>query len=250
MRSASARLTPVTRRTAASFVVFALLLAACSSDDGGSDPVATDQAPGTAEAAPADTEAEPSDTATTEPEPTDTAAADDPEWAVTVEASPYIGLAAAVTVTSGEPFRVELTANGPDHTVEVPRTAALATEHVIPLVGMRAESTYVIDARFIDAEGGTVIAVADAAEFTTSALPAWFDEHELTIDKDRAAPGYTIVEFDTLGIPEGAPSSQHLMAFDNDGEVVWYYTNTGASGGCRAHPGRNVQHVLLAVRHS
>ena len=39
---------------------------------------------------------------------------------------------------------------------------------------------------------------------------------------------FVVIEFDTLGIPEGASSSQHLMAYDNDGEVVWYYTNTGA----------------------
>jgi hypothetical protein len=85
-------------------------------------------------------------------------------------------------------------------------------------------------------EAGNPVGELGGADFTTSALPAWFEEHELTIDKERAAPGYTIVEFDTLGIPEGAPSSQHLMAFDNDGEVVWYYTNTGALGGVEPTP--------------
>ena len=33
-----------------------------------------------------------------------------------------------------------------------------------------------------------------------------------------AGVGFTIVEFDTLAIPEGSPSSQYLIAYDADGE--------------------------------
>ena len=181
----------------------------------------------------ADTEPAGTDAADTDAADTDAADSDDVE--VTVEPSPYIGLAAAVTVAGSVPIQVEVTATSGDHVVEVPRTATTSAEHVIPLVGMRAERTYVIDVEMFD-ETGASISVGDAAEFTTSALPPWFEEHELSIDKDRAAPGYTIVEFDTLRIPEGAPSSQHLMAFDNDGEVAWYYTNTGALAGVEPTP--------------
>ena len=132
-------------------------------------------------------------------------------------------------------MQVEVTATAGDHVVEVPRTATTALNTPSPLVGMRAERPMSSTSRLFDETGAPSRSV-DAAEFTTIALPPWFDEHELTIDEDRAAPGYTIVEFDTLRIPEGAPSSQHLMAYDNDGEVVWYYTNTGALGGVEPTP--------------
>jgi hypothetical protein len=154
---------------------------------------------------------------------------------VSVEPSPYIGLAAGVTVSSDIPMQIEVTATSGDHVVEVPRTAVGATEHLIPLVGMRAEQTYAIDVAGFDADGNSV-EVSDAAEFTTSPLPAWLGDHEITIDKDRAAPGFTIFEFDTLRIPEGAVSSQTLVGYDNDGEVVWHYQNTGAQGGFELTP--------------
>ena len=212
-----------------------------------SDPVVTDAATPVSESPSDDAAAAATDTGASETSSTDTtgsdaepsdaesATGDDAGVEITVEPSPYIGLAAEVTVTSPEPVQVELTAVSGDHVVDVPRTAALSDAHDLPLVGMRAEQTYAITAALFD-EAGERVGEVDGAEFTTSALPAWFDEHELTIDKDRAAPGYTIVEFDTLQAPEGAPSSQHLMAYDNDGEVVWYYTNTGALGGVEPTP--------------
>ena len=161
---------------------------------------------------------------------------------VTVEPSPYIGLAAGVVVATDEEVRVEVTATSGDHVVEVPRTAALATEHTVPLVGMRAEQTYDIAVELFDADDVS-LGVTEGAEFTTSALPEYFDEHEVVVDAERSAPGFTVVEFDTLQIPEGAKSSQHLMAYDDEGEVVWYYTNTGALAGFEVTP-RNTFNVF------
>ena len=97
-------------------------------------------------------------------------------------------------------MQIELTAISGDHVVEVPRTAAVADTHDLPLVGMRSEQTYAITGALFD-EAGEQVGEVDGAEFTTSALPPWFEEHELTIDKERAAPGYTIIEFDTLRSP-------------------------------------------------
>ena len=161
---------------------------------------------------------------------------------VAVEPSPYIGLAAGVVVATDEEVRVEVTATSGDHVVEVPRTAALATEHTVPLVGMRAEQTYDIAVELFDADDVS-LGVTEGAEFTTSALPEYFDEHEVVVDAERSAPGFTVVEFDTLQIPEGAKSSQHLMAYDDEGEVVWYYTNTGALAGFEVTP-RNTFNVF------
>jgi len=235
----SARLSLVKPRLVVPFVVLALVAVACSSDDGDTETASSD-----AESTVVDT-LEPADSAAAVEESTDSTEAPAPSTEpaaqstgaaeITVTPSDYIGLAALVSVDADGPVQVELTATSGDHVVEVPRTAAASDAHDLPLVGMRAEQTYAITAALFD-ETGEQVGEVDGAEFTTSALPPWFEEHDLTIDKDRAAPGFTIIEFDTLGIPEGAPSSQHLMAYDNDGEVVWYYTNTGALAGIEPTP--------------
>lgn len=239
------------RRVAPLFAV-ALIVAACSSD--GSESESVDDSPVTTDA----DEAAVSDS--TEPTPTeadeveavdddgDDADGDDAEseaagepaaggeaMSVTVEPSPHISIAAMVTVTAAEPMQISLSASGADHEVAVPLTAEAATEHQIPLVGMRADDTYVIDVTAVGEDGESVV-TSDAAEFTTGSLPDYFAEHDLTIDAERAAPGYTIIEFDSLRTPEGASSSQYLAAYDNEGEIVWYYTNTGALAGVEPTP--------------
>ncbi|WP_040492775.1 aryl-sulfate sulfotransferase [Ilumatobacter nonamiensis] len=220
-------------RHLAPFVALALIVAGCSSGGDADGATAGSTAPiedASSTTDPADPQ-EADDAATSEP-------TDQPvevEAELTVEASPHIGLAAEVSVASGAPVQAEVTAISGDHVVDVPRTSAMDTDLNIPLVGMRAEQTYEISASLFD-EDGMHVGDVDGAEFTTSALPEWFDEHEVTVDADRAAPGYTIIEFDAMNVPEGAPSSQHLMAYDDEGEVVWYYTNTGAVGGVERTP--------------
>ena len=216
---------------ASSLAVLALLISACSSDDPDVSFESSDKGDAATDAVATTVVAEESTESTEVPAPDGERVA----ATLTVTPSEHIGLAALVSVVAEESVQVELTAVSGEHIVEVPRTAALTDTHDIPLVGMRAEQTYEISAEYFN-ESGDSIGAADGAEFTTSALPPWFEAHELTIDEDRAAPGYTIVEFDTLGIPDGAPSSQHLMAFDNAGEVVWYYTNTGSLAGIEATP--------------
>jgi hypothetical protein len=230
----------VKARRSSVLVALALVAAACSSGSDDASPV-TDPVTPITEAAPVTDAPGTTDTGTTvaleetDSEPADGEPADDVGFVVSVEASPHIGLAAAITVGSETPMQIEVTATSGDHVVEVPRTAATETDHLVPLIGMRAEQTYVIDVAGFDADGNSV-EVPDAAEFTTSPLPPWFGDHEITIDKDRAAPGFTIFEFDTLQIPEGAISSQTLVAYDNDGEIVWHYQNTGAKGGFEVTP--------------
>ena len=65
---------------------------------------------------------------------------------------------------------------------------------------------------------------------TTSPLPIWFPDHQLEIDPARSSPGYTLVETSPAARSDDAPA-QVLVAYDDAGEVVWYYTNTGAIGG-------------------
>lgn len=235
---------PVRFRVAIPVAVAALVAASCSSGGSNADvdvTTADSAVPPSTETEstdPASSDAEssePEPPATESTEPTSTDGSDAVTQEVSIEPSPYIGLAAAVQVATSTPMFATVTATSGGHTVEVPRTAQALAEHEIPLVGMRAEADYDVNVELFDEAGDSQGTVA-AGTFTTGALPEYFAEHELTIDADRAAPGYTIVEFDSLRTPEGASSSQHLVAYDNDGEVVWYYTNTGALGGVEPTP--------------
>ncbi len=232
-------------RNSAPLLVLAIVAASCSSSGSETEPIetsaATDAAPTTEEESETADEGavEAEESSDAAPETTvadeDSDADDSIEQSITIEASPYISLAASVDVATSIPTVAQVTATAGEHEVVVPRTAVAGAEYSIPLVGMRVETDYDINVELFDDAGNSQGVVA-AGSFTTGSLPDYFAEHELTIDAERAAPGYTIVEFDSLQPPEGAPSSQHLVAYDNDGEVVWYYTNTGALAGVEPTP--------------
>lgn len=142
---------------------------------------------------------------------------------VEVAAGPHSVLSAQVRVDAALPVRVEVTATSGEHVVEVPRTAVSATEHAIPLVGMRAERDYDVEVALFDGSGAQV--GVESASFTTGALPEDFLDFEFSVDPARSSPGFTLVEVQ----PED--ETQYLMALDVEGEVVWYYRNTGVVGG-------------------
>lgn len=227
-------------RSVALAVSAALVVASCSGSEEAddaltTDPAATDPIPTESVAADDPESADEGDGATSDEDAADDDAASDDGAEVDVEGSPHAPLTALVTVRTDAATLVEVTATSGDHVVEVPRPAAAATEHQIPLIGMRADLTYDLTVDVLDTDG-TSTGVVDGLQFTTDPLPDYFGEHQLTIDKERAAPGYTVIEFDTLNPREGARSSQQLVAYDNDGEVVWYYENTGALGGFEVTP--------------
>ena len=205
-------------------------MAACSDDDGGED-VAS--AAGESSASD-DVGAVPDEPDGTIP-PTaggttggTTAGSGATELGVAVADTPYSTIAAEVRVTAPEPVRIDLIATSGDHVVEVPRTAGLAPEHAIPVVGMRAERSYDIEVTAVDAEGNEVDSTSTT--FVTGAIPTEFLEYEFEADVERSSPGVTIVEVTPA---EGTP---YLLGVDEEGEIVWYYQNTGVVGGVEPTP--------------
>lgn len=196
----------------------------------GSDDDATVATPASTEAPPATDPPAETDPPATDP-PADPPTATEAPSGTTVEvvASEHSVITAAVNVSSGSPVLVEVTATSGDHVVEVPRTAALATEHRIPVAGMRSDREYALSIELFDSDGASV--AVESASFTTGQLPAWFSDFEFEADPERSSPGYTLVEANQGNPPDESPSGQYLMAVDGDGEVVWYYQNTGAIGG-------------------
>jgi hypothetical protein len=219
------------RGAAVALTALAIIASSCASDDGGSSggPAASevaDDVPASAAEDPATSEVVASDASESDSKDSDASDGDADGGdapAVTVEPSEYISIAAEVGVVSDQPVAVEITATSGDHVVEVPRTAEVGTDHAIPLVGMRAERDYDLEIALFDADGAPV--ATDTAEFTTGSLPDDFVDYEFTADPERSSPGYTLIEMSPDGL------TPYLIALDDEGEVVWYYRNTGVIGG-------------------
>ena len=220
---------PLCRRSrlVAAGVVLAVVVGACSSDDDAAAPES-----GEVEADETDSvAAEPTGTGPGDTESgSDTADAPQLEAAATLEGQS--GLVAEAVVTADRPVAVTITATSADHTVETPLTAERLGEHTIPIVGMRADTEYTVSVTAYD-ETGEPVAEAAAGSVTTDALPEWMPNHQITVT-EAAAPGITLVETSPpmdRGEPrfEGQPD-QVLVAYDEDAEIVWWYTNTGSIG--------------------
>ena len=141
-------------------------------------------------------------------------AADAPSLEVTAESVATNVLAAQLFVESAEPVHVEIVASAGDHVVTTPTTSLAATEHVVPLVGLRADRSYDVEVT-ATGPGGTSIATTT---FDTDALPEFLPSYELTTSESDVQPGLTLVE----ATPSNS-SPGFAFALDGDGEIVWYH---------------------------
>lgn len=160
---------------------------------------------------------------------------DSPAGAFTVSVGPSAnaGLVAMVTVDAASPIRARVSARSGDHVVETPETTEAAETLEIPVVGLRSNREYELQVE-IDAGNGDMVVVDEV--YTTEELPDWITEQDVTIDAERSSPGYTIIEVDPQSPEDEGPFTQYLLAYDNAGEVVWYYTNFGSLGGVEQTP--------------
>ena len=221
------------RRQLAALFAFALVVAACSDSDGD----AGSAGDGSSDSVSADAVSD-GDVSANTIEGDELTAPEDSGGsgiATRVAPAPNAPLVAMVETFGDASGWVEVTATSGDHVIEVPRPAEISETHRIPVIGMRPNRDYEIEVEFFVADESVSV---ERTQFTTPPLPEYYGDHTLTIDAERAAPGYTIVEFDRLGqeLAEGQLSSQHLVAYDNEGEVVWTYENTGALGGFELTP--------------
>jgi arylsulfate sulfotransferase len=162
------------------------------------------------------------------------AAGSDTKASVSAEPVESNVLAAELVIDADEAVRVEVTARSGEHVVEVPVTAEAADSHEIPVVGMRAESEYTIEARLLDDSGDQV--GSEEVDFTTGSLPEFIPEMEVTVDADGRAEGLTLVELNPRereDMEEDPLSVQQVVALDPEGEVVRYAGSEEAMGDVR-----------------
>jgi arylsulfate sulfotransferase len=130
---------------------------------------------------------------------------------ITRNPNPAVPLAAVVTFSTNEPAMtgIELNGSGLIRRVETQATRT----HVIPVVGMTAETLHTIRITLTDAAGNVNNAAA-RLEYTTPPLPADFPPLRAAIvNESTMEPGFTVFPV--------APGI--IVAVNGKGEVVWYY---------------------------
>ena len=156
------------------------------------------------------------------------------EVSVTQEPDPEMVLGTTLVVQTDRDARVAVAAEADAHAVELPVTAEKSTSHTIALVGLRPEGDYAIT---VDAVGddGQVLGTA-TTEFRSGALPEFVPDLDQRVSEpDARADGVTFVEIgpvDRAGYEDGEDplAVQHVVALDDEGEVVWYSAPQGAIG--------------------
>lgn len=144
-------------------------------------------------------------------------------------------LAAVLVVRADRLVQVEVTATSIDHVARVPRTAEAFARHRIPVVGLRADHTYVLEVGLF--AGGERVG-GGRVDFRTGPLPDFLPQIEVAhAEPDRLAPGLTL--FDT-GRWDAARNFREpgglLVAVDEAGEIVWYYRNPPSANDARLTP--------------
>jgi hypothetical protein len=202
-------------RLVSCLVALALGAGAASCSDDGSDPAATG-----------------------EPQTTSAEVIEAPTGVLTdmgVRLASQSTIAGVLDVTADEAVHLEVTAtpSGDDPVVEVPRTARALQRHRIPVVGLRAETTYDLTVRAFDDAGEP--AGEGVVQMSTGALPDWIPSLQVNqIDAARMEPGITLFDIVRWGVdvPAGEPNGM-LVGVDQEGEIVWYYRSDVGVGDAR-----------------
>ena len=144
------------------------------------------------------------------------------ELAITANANPSAPLAASVLVRTNEPATVTFRIEGDGAQWDVDPGVDLATEHRIPMLGLRAGTNHQIVVVATDEAGNET--ASDAIELGTDPLPEDFPRFVLKqSNPERMEPGATL--FNLIRWPEEGADNDFgaIVIVDAQGEVVWYY---------------------------
>lgn len=141
----------------------------------------------------------------------------------TVSDHPNFGLAALVSVELSEPGRAHISFWSEGVSARQTEVSGEGAEHEFLVLGMRADSTYTLQAVAVSSAGDE--ASGEELSLTTGSLPAELPDFELEVlQPDLVQPGVTVFGPAQAGGP-GAPPDEgpFLFGIDEEGEVVWYY---------------------------
>jgi len=139
--------------------------------------------------------------------------------------NPTVPMAAVLSLTTNEPAMLTLGFSDGERSWTATPSTEYATNHQVPVVGMRAGVTHTISATLTD-EAGNTTEVA-AGNFDVPELPEFYPRpHVVVSQPDKMEPGVNV--FNVNGRwPEKWADTLPGVIVDNEGETIWYYEPEG-----------------------
>jgi hypothetical protein len=141
---------------------------------------------------------------------------------VNLAPSDTVPLSAEVTLHTDQPTTIALEFVEGDRSWSVDTNLPEATEHVVPILGMRAGLKHEVTLVVSDSAGRT--ARSEPIEITTDPLPEDFPPIEIRVSQpDKMEPGFTFIEPTYVPVGDMKRPNDWIIALDAEGKVVWYY---------------------------
>ncbi|HJP16095.1 MAG TPA: aryl-sulfate sulfotransferase [Acidimicrobiales bacterium] len=159
-----------------------------------------------------------------------------PSLSITIEATPYSPIAASLDIKSSLPVAVKVTATSESHQVTTARTSTFSSSHIFPLIGLRQSQAYEIKVLALDESGAA--ATFDGGTFISGEIDYPLPKFDLYVDLEQSQSGITLIEYNPWVLPEefGLAHAQPTVGIDHEGEVVFWYRNTGVNGAVQVTP--------------
>jgi arylsulfate sulfotransferase len=139
--------------------------------------------------------------------------------------NPTVPLAAILSLTTDEPAELTLNINDGDRSWSVTPDDQMATQHEVPVLGLRAGRVHTITASLQDADGNETL--SEGLTFETPPLPDAFPTPVVTVhNPDAMEPGVTVFNVNGRWGPTGAAEPANFspaIIVDDAGEIIWYY---------------------------
>lgn len=147
---------------------------------------------------------------------------------LTPNPSGAVPLAGRIELTTDEPTRVFLTIKESQRSWYVLAEPEFATDHEVPVLGVRSDRTHYIAVTVQDAAGNKTTATQTLV-WTTPPLPAFFPPMQVTVSQPtQMEPGVTF-----FNVTNDRFHPSFLVIVDEAGEVVWYYQTEHFTGDAR-----------------
>ena len=139
-----------------------------------------------------------------------------------VAPNPEAPLTARLRFSTDRPARTRLAIDDGERRTEALAEKDYATDHEVMVLGLRPGRRHRVEIAVEDEAGR--IGTAPAVEVSTAPLPADFPEVEvLTRDSERMEPGVTVLSLIRWSGVKPDAKWGALVAYDDEGDVVWYY---------------------------
>jgi len=139
--------------------------------------------------------------------------------------NPTVPLAAILSLTTDEPAELTLNINDGDRSWSVTPNDEMATQHEVPVIGLRAGRVHTITASLQDADGNETL--SEGLTFETPPLPDAFPTPVITVhNPDAMEPGVTVFNVNGRWGPSGASEPANFspaIIVDDAGDIIWYY---------------------------